>query len=103
MSGYIALVKSSTTANTKAEALHTFLVNTHNKDIPPCIGCGVPLQINVTFHLTSLNDLDEVRGQMNSIGYLTVSWHDDRIAWDPMNYSGIASMMLPREKVLLQY
>ena len=98
--GHLVLVTCSAFANSKAEELHAFLTNAQNKDIPPCIGCGVPLQINITFHLVSLNDLDEVRGELNTIGYMTVSWVDDRIAWNPMDYAGIGTLMLPSDKVL---
>ena len=71
------------------------------KDIRPCVGCGTPLVLDVTFHYTFLNYLDEVAGEMSSIAYFTIQWFDSRLAWNPLEYEGIVTMVMPTDKVLV--
>ena len=89
----------SSLVNNKTMELHDNLLSHYNADIRPCVGCSGPLNINLSFYLTSLNDLDEVRGEMHSVGYLVVMWIEDRMTWNPLDYAGVTHVVFPVAKV----
>ena len=85
--------------NNKTMELHDKLLSYYNRDIRPCLGCTGPLSINLSFYLTSLNELDEVHGEMHTVGYLVVMWIEDRMTWNPLDYAGVTHVIFPAEKV----
>ena len=85
--------------NNKTMELHDKLLSYYNRDIRPCLGCTGPLSINLSFYLTSLNELDEVHGEMHTVGYLVVTWIEDRMTWNPLDYAGVTHVIFPAEKV----
>ena len=91
--------KCTSLVNNKTMELHDTLLSYYNEDIRPCLGCAGPLNINLSFYLTSLNDLDEVRGEMHTVGYLVVMWIEDRMTWNPADYAGVTHVVFPAEKV----
>lgn len=97
----LKLSQCSSVVNNKTMELHNELLSHYNVDIRPCVGCSGPLNINLTFYLTSLNDLDEVRGEMHTVGYLVVTWIEDRMTWNPADYAGVTHVVFPIEKVSL--
>ena len=95
----LAYSECSSLVNNKTMQLHEDLLSHYNVDIRPCVGCAGPLPINLSFYLNSLNELDEVHGEMHSVGYLIVMWVEDRMTWNPADYGGVISVVLPITKV----
>ena len=89
----------SSLINNKTMELHDNLLSNYNSDIRPCVGCSGPLSINISLHFTSLNELDEVHGEMHSVGYLVVRWIEDRLTWNPADYAGVTHVIFSSEKV----
>ncbi|KAK3589952.1 hypothetical protein CHS0354_034974 [Potamilus streckersoni] len=79
--------------------LHEDLLRNISQDVYPRSNISAPLKVQIQFSLTSLNDLDEVKGELQVVGYLTVTWNDARFTWNPMMYGGIGTTVFPRTKV----
>jgi len=47
--------------------------------------------------------LNELAGEMVTVGYLTVVWVDPRLTWNPLEYAGIPYLMLSSTKVINTY
>ena len=92
-------VSDGSSVNNKTMELHDEMLTNYNPDIQSSV--GTVLTVNLTFHLTSLNDLDEVKGVLGTVGYLMVCWVEDRISWNPLSYAGVTSILVPSEKVSL--
>lgn len=80
--------------------LHKTLLQNYIADIRPCLDCSTPLLIRLELHLTALNKIDEIEGELNTVGYLKIVWKDERLTWDP-SANGITSVMLPSTKVII--
>jgi hypothetical protein len=52
----------------------------------------------MAFNLASLNKLDEIEGELNTVGYVTISWMDERLKWDYQS-TGVSSIMLSPKHV----
>ncbi|KAL3847425.1 hypothetical protein ACJMK2_018334 [Sinanodonta woodiana] len=79
--------------------LHEDLLRNISEDVYPRSNSSSPLKVQIQFSLTSLNALDEVKGELQVVGYLTVTWNDERFTWNPMMYGGIGTTIFPRSKV----
>lgn len=90
------LVPSSATISNGTNTLFRTLIS----DIRPCLDCPTPLNIGVTFHLTSLNKIDEIEGELNTVGFLTLVWVDERLTWNPL-LNGVGNILVPSTKVTL--
>lgn len=82
--------------------LHRTLLDesVYSADIRPCLDSTKPLFIGIAFHLTALNKIDEIEGELNTVGYLKVVWMDERLSWNPV-LTGINSIMIPPRKVFI--
>lgn len=75
------------------------LLQNYTADIRPGLDQLKPLNIGLELHLTALNKIDEIEGELSTVGYLKIEWVDDRLTWDPSS-NGIKSVMLPSTKVI---
>ncbi|XP_060603873.1 acetylcholine receptor subunit beta-type unc-29-like [Ruditapes philippinarum] len=78
--------------------IHRTILDEYNADIRPCLDCTTPLYIEMAFNLASLNKLDEIEGELNTVGYVTISWMDERLKWDYQS-TGVSSIMLSPKHV----
>lgn len=85
------------TINT-TNALYRHLLMDYVPEIRPCLTCSEPLSIGVSLHITSLNRINEIDGELNTVGYLRIIWFDERLKWDPRS-TGVSSLMFPSKKV----
>ena len=80
------------------ELLNKLLSNA-TKDIRPGLDEKDPLVVNVSLNLVALTELNEVKGYISTVGFLDVSWIDERMTWDPADYKGISSVTIDSSKV----
>ena len=96
---YLQVVRADVVLD-KSMELHKALLSNYANYLRPCVGCSEPLVINLTFHLTALNDLGELKGEMNTVGFLKVTWMEDRMSWNPYDYAGVTSLLFKNTEVL---
>ena len=75
------------------ERLRTDLFQTYNKDLRPPVNRSSPLTIFADFYLAHIVDVNEESGVLSVIGALNLIWKDDRIFWNPDNYSSIQMIL----------
>ncbi|XP_045159519.2 neuronal acetylcholine receptor subunit alpha-3-like [Mercenaria mercenaria] len=92
------LVRVSSLKSNNTYNLHRTLLEDYDADIRPCLDCPEPLYISMEFHLTALNKIDVIEGELNTVGYVSVVWMDGRLAWDPVS-TGVRSIMVSPKKV----
>ncbi|WAR24916.1 ACHB3-like protein [Mya arenaria] len=85
--------------DTNTTSLYTHLLHSYEKDERPCSNCSKPLHIAASFYLTSLIDMDELTGQMVTVGYFKLTWLDTRLMWRPQDFGGTASIFVSSTKI----
>ena len=94
MFGFCSCSKSST-----AMGLLNRLLDNTTEDIRPGLDTDAPLSVNISYTLVALTELNEVKGYISTVGYLAVTWVDERMTWEPANYEGITSLTVDARKV----
>ena len=94
----LVLVPASSTISNSTRIIQETILDSYNTDIRPCLDCLYPLNITLSFHFSALIKLDELEGELHSVGYLKVVWLDERLTWDPVT-TGVGSMILSPDKV----
>ncbi|KAL5017854.1 hypothetical protein ScPMuIL_003576 [Solemya velum] len=51
-------------------------------------------RVNVSLGLMALTHFSEVDGELSSLVYLELQWHDPQIQWDPIDYAGRQNITL---------
>lgn len=51
------------------------------KHLRPVINQSSPIGVNIKFHLMAINDLDEVKGEVKLLGFFSLNWTDQFLAW----------------------
>lgn len=78
--------------------LHRSLLNTtvYDKTLRPGKNQSEPLTIKMRMILDNLVGIDELAGTMQITAKLQISWADDRMTWDPNNFSGIKKALFQK-------
>jgi nicotinic acetylcholine receptor alpha-7 len=53
----------------------------------------------VSFNLFTVNSYNEVEGTLSVMGALTFRWTDRQLSWEPSEYDGLDSLIVPQTKV----
>lgn len=96
-----ATLTSSATAQTSTDGtnLYTALMTGYQKHVRPGTDYSVPLTINVTFGLITIQEFAESEGKFVITGFFTINWFDDRLTWTPATYNGITNTLLSQKEV----
>ena len=57
------------------------------------------LQINISLHLEQVLGVNEKDQTLSSLIYNIVTWHDERLAWDPHENGGIKELNVPNTNI----
>ena len=68
-------------------------------DIRPGLDDSIPLMVNISYNLVALTELNEVKGYIATVGFLYISWMDDRVTWNSSEYEGVSSVSVDSSKV----
>lgn len=94
----VTCYESDCSTQTDIAKLHTDLLTGYDKDIRPPMNQSVVI-VNSTFNLVSIRDFNEVTGKFSVTGVYIGIWYDDRLTWNPVDYNGIQSAIIPHVKV----
>ncbi|ELU12836.1 hypothetical protein CAPTEDRAFT_91864, partial [Capitella teleta] len=75
------------------------LLDGYNVDARPAANGSAPVNVNVTIHLQSLQEMDEKNQILTSVLWIAAFWNDPRLAWDPDEYEGTASISIHQTKL----
>ncbi|XP_021339731.1 acetylcholine receptor subunit beta-like 1, partial [Mizuhopecten yessoensis] len=72
---------------TDVTKLQSDLLNGYNKYVRPADDTYQPVYVNFTFFLVGIRDFDEVTGKFAVTAFMSVTWSDSRMTWDPTAYN----------------
>lgn len=82
----------------KSKELHRMLFADYQVSDRPQLSSG-SVEIQLSFHLTTLIGVNELDGEMTSVGFLTSKWYDERLTWDASQFANITSVVLIASQV----
>ncbi|XP_056001877.1 neuronal acetylcholine receptor subunit alpha-6-like [Ostrea edulis] len=75
-----------------------FETNVYDKTLRPSMDHSSATQLSVSFHLMSINRLDEVEKRLVSTAYLVVEWQDEFLTWNTSQYP-VYRLSLPQTMI----
>ncbi|CAC5413489.1 CHRNA7 [Mytilus coruscus] len=67
-----------------------------NKEVLPVNKWGEPVRVAFYFHMTYIQEFDEVAGKLSVNGYFGIDWIDNTVSWNPDKY-GVSSFTFNEE------
>ena len=53
------------------------------------------LTLDVSFYLSSITEVNEVKKKLVTTGYLELSWTDELLSWTPSDYNSTETILFP--------
>ncbi|XP_060068318.1 neuronal acetylcholine receptor subunit alpha-6-like [Ylistrum balloti] len=72
---------------TDVTQLQSDLLTGYNKYVWPAEDIYQPVYVNITFFLVGIRDFDEVTGKFAVTSFMSVTWVDRRMTWNPFAYN----------------
>ncbi|XP_063407210.1 neuronal acetylcholine receptor subunit beta-2-like [Mytilus trossulus] len=88
-------------SNTDVQSLLTqlFTTNNYNTLIRPSTNQSEPKEIDISFNLYGITDVDEIEQKLTTTGWLVITWQDDLLTWTPASYNGVEKIYLPQGNI----
>jgi hypothetical protein len=87
------------TATSYADELYNTTLLGYNKNLIPVKNQTDAISVNISLNVVALNDYDEVQGFISIAGFLTVTWIDEIISWDPDDFGGRQFLVIPENDI----
>lgn len=68
--------------------LHKDIFTNYEKEFRPGENQILPTELNFSFYIRSLKEVQESNSEIGVVGSLGVEWEDVRLAWNPLDYDG---------------
>ncbi|KAK6185906.1 hypothetical protein SNE40_008042 [Patella caerulea] len=81
--------------------LRKSLFGNYSKEIVPLYNQSVPLQVQMSFFLIMIHDLDMKNQVLTASGWLKIEWYDEFLRWNPADYGGIDELIVFQREVWL--
>ncbi|XP_070540189.1 neuronal acetylcholine receptor subunit beta-2-like [Ptychodera flava] len=94
----LALLKGSDASDAE-QRLQSDLFGRYNKYIRPVLNTSEPVLLNIGLSITQLLDVDEKNQIITTGVWMNQWWVDYRFIWDPDDYDGLDSIIVPFEWV----
>ncbi|XP_048745960.2 neuronal acetylcholine receptor subunit beta-3-like [Ostrea edulis] len=94
---WITTVTSKTNENTRT--LINDIFTNYSSKVRPVINQRDPLSLDVSFYLSSINEVDEVKGKLVTTGCLSLTWTDELLRWTPADYNGTDIIFIPQNDI----
>ena len=82
-----------------SDQLYTDMLNGYNKHIRPVLRQSDILQVNVTYDVINILEINEVEGTMSLLFQFQLFWRDEKITWNPASYNNTYALALPSDSV----
>lgn len=86
---------TSQTSNDLKELVND-LFSSYSLKVRPVVNQQQPLLLDVSFYLSSINEVNEVKEKMVTTGYLDLLWTDELLEWTPANYNNTKQIFVPQ-------
>ncbi|XP_045174364.2 neuronal acetylcholine receptor subunit alpha-6-like [Mercenaria mercenaria] len=93
----VALVEGQTIDD--VTLLHNKLLSGYNKYVRPSTDQFKHVDVNFTFDLVSIRDLDEIMEKLSIVGILWMFWEEPRMNWNPIDYNNTFMTRISMQEV----
>ena len=99
---WVCSVKTQTSGDLKQLISDVF--NSYSNKIRPVLNQSDPLNLDVSFYLSSITEVNEVKEKLVTTGYLELSWTDEHLTWTPSDYNNTQEIFVPQVyKIKIQF
>ena len=78
-----------------------FLFKNYDPTTRPVINSSKAVEVKTQFTLELLDKLDAKRQVLATKGYLSLSWRDEHLTWEPKQFGNLAAIVVPPNKIWL--
>ena len=96
---WVCSVKTQTSGDLKQLISDVF--DSYSNKIRPVLNQSDPLNLDVSFYLSSITEVNEVKEKLVTTGYLELSWTDELLGWTPSDYNNTETIFVPQVQVNL--
>ena len=82
-----------------ADKLYNDLLSGYNKYVRPVLKQTDKIQVNVTYDILGIQEVNEVEGTVTMYLQFNYAWLDEKIAWNPYFYNNTYILALPVDAV----
>ena len=68
----------------------------YSPKVRPVIRQDLPLILDVSFYLSSINEVSEVKEKLVTTGFITLEWIDELLRWSPADYNYTDRIFIPQ-------
>ncbi|KAK3092828.1 hypothetical protein FSP39_007679 [Pinctada imbricata] len=90
---------SQTKSDYEGIMMEVFTTNGYNKKILPKATSNNPVEIDLSFVLLGINEIDELAEKMTTTAYLVISWTDPGLEWDPAEHGDTDNIYVPQDDI----
>lgn len=93
----LLVVRSGTWDESKS--LMSDLMSHYDHRLRPINDQSKPIKVNFAFDLMSIQDLNEVEGKVSAVGFMHLSWLDEKLTWNSSEYGDTNSLTFPLKDI----
>lgn len=83
--------------------IHSTIFKGYNKLVVPHLNRTTPIEVNFSFSLRAIDDVDIKAQTMTLRAYIGLWWTDDLLRWDPKTFGNIPDISITAEDVWTPY
>ncbi|XP_022289462.2 neuronal acetylcholine receptor subunit alpha-6-like [Crassostrea virginica] len=94
---WVCSVKTQTSGDLKELISDVF--DSYSNKIRPVLYQSDPLNLDVSFYLSSITEVNEVKEKLVTTGFLELSWTDEHLTWTPSDYNNTQEIFVPQNDI----
>lgn len=71
----------------------------YNKNVRPVVNVSEQTVVSLSLYLLTIVEFNEITEKLSITGKLKLSWIDEYLSWNPLQYEGLESINLPQNEV----
>ncbi|XP_048753659.2 acetylcholine receptor subunit alpha-like [Ostrea edulis] len=84
---------------TEYKNVHSTVLTGYNTDARPVTDQSTAMNVTIDFFLLTIANVDEVTGELVTVGSFNIAWNDEVIRWNPGSYGGTSSVKIDESLV----
>ncbi|XP_048748158.1 neuronal acetylcholine receptor subunit alpha-6-like [Ostrea edulis] len=95
----LSIHRVTSQTNQNMQSLMNDIFSNYSPKVRPMVNQQDPLPLDVSFYLSSINEVNEVREKLVTTGYLSLTWTDELLRWTPSDYNNTDTIFIPQNDV----
>lgn len=84
---------------TQVESLYADLFDSYNRKLFPLINHNDSVSVRTSVAIASINNFDELTGEIELALVFSMQWIDERLKWTPSGYGGKSTLLVPSDDI----